>query len=365
MASDFGVIPTKHNLRRVTLNNLFQYSTKELTTDAFLAWLFVGFDTEAKLKGKGADFFCELGLGILSSEAVTCITISRQEKKTDLMLRCEVDGDKREYLFENKTYTTIHSNQLKKYKSSFPKSTEYIYLKLGLINYEESESAKNEEYKVVGVEKLYEALLPLGGCHFLIDHYIEFIENEYIAQQNHIKLNLISDNKFKVLNTSNVNKGQEQQFFLSSLHQELDTPKFKASGVFKYLKFRYSANKGGFPWVQLTIAKRNKAYGHKGESIFWRIDKRRKNLYLRLTQYSDIEERSKGQKYLNRNTLREEVSRLPSLVYFTEGKVIDHGTKSSEIIIFFFEENNIEQMLKHLPELSSEIVKVYDLITWV
>ncbi len=262
-------------------------------------------------------------------------------------------------MFENKTYSTIHSNQLRKYKKLFPLCDKYIYLKLGLINYEEKSHALREGYEVIDARELYNALIHIRKEHFLIEHYIDYIEKEYVSQQNQIFDEMVKNNEIKVINCSDKNKGQAQQFVLSKLHEILAT-----KHGFEYLKFRYSSNNGGSPWVQLSIATRPNAYSNMGESIFWRIDRRDKKLYIRLTQYSNVTETSKSIKYANRDILRLKCSSLQSVKSLKLGGTQNKGLKASEILIFFFKENKISTLLSVLPILSEEVVNLYKTTRW-
>jgi len=334
------------------LNNLFQYSTKELTTDAFLSWLFTAFNQE--LEDWGAIFFHRLGLKVLATDDVSKVSVRLQEQHTDLIVGLEVNGEAASYLFENKTYSSIHSDQLVRYKDAFSSCTGYLYLKLGVINYQERIRAEEDGYTVIGAKTLHQALLPLRNAHFLIAHYLDFLENEYIAQQDHIATTMITDNCFRVLNYSGKNKGQEQQAILSALHKSLAT-----DYQFEYLRFRSQANNNGYPWVQLTITKRGNAYKNVGESLFWRIDRRSKKTYLRLTQYAKVGAASKAAKHKNRDLLRQQVQSLPALQPLTQGKIQNGGTFASEIVIFFFEDNSLNKLMKALPELSDQVAKLY------
>ena len=91
-------------------NNFFFYSPKELTTDAFLAWLFLEFNDNPKLKNKTVDFFIGLGLCAVNTKMVNEISVDKQKQKTDLIIRYKADGKLMGALFENKTTSSIHSD---------------------------------------------------------------------------------------------------------------------------------------------------------------------------------------------------------------------------------------------------------------
>jgi hypothetical protein len=84
------------HMETLIVNNLFQYSAKELATDAFLAWLFVSFNTESKLRGKAAGFFSSIGLSVIlsdktkidikSTDIIDTISAAKQDGDTDLII---------------------------------------------------------------------------------------------------------------------------------------------------------------------------------------------------------------------------------------------------------------------------------------
>jgi hypothetical protein len=71
------------------MNNLFNYSPKELTTDGFLTWIIYEI-SESKKDLVG--FFKRLGLCNESAVEISKVDISRQEGNADLILRYEIDS---------------------------------------------------------------------------------------------------------------------------------------------------------------------------------------------------------------------------------------------------------------------------------
>jgi hypothetical protein len=325
------------------MNNLFAYASKELSTDAFLAWLFRSLSVDPLFEGKSGDFFRGVGLCEGADNSISGILPVRQEGNTDLIVRCNIDGRPAMFLFENKRHSSMRFGQLDTYKERFPDCDRYIYLKLGFINYQERKIAEGSGYKVLGSEELLQALNSLADCHFLVVHYIEYLHKFFVDPQRKIRNSLCA---------ASFSSSQAQQYFLSSLHQSL-------SDILPSLKFSSSANIDGSPWTQLTIANRSSAYADKSESLFWRIDKRGKGYYLRLTQYSNIGQEFKGTKKANLRLLRKLLSDIPLLKYFMQGKVRNDGVKSSEVLVFFFVDNDIANMAQQLPALTIEIAKRY------
>lgn len=299
------------------MNNLFAHSPKELTTDGFLAWYFTELNDDS-VGDKRTYFFYKLGLCDNSNVEIKNINVSRQEKNTDLIVRYQENGVEKQALFENKTYTTTHSDQLRKYSTTFSDFSHYIYLKLGFINHSEKKEATSSGYAVIDVYTLHSALTGFRMKHCIVDQYIEFIETQYIQTLDNIQSNMIKNNNHELLSDA-----QAQQYILSKLHDSID-------GMNPYLYFKFAANSGGAPWTQLDIAKRENAYGDEAEYLFWRIDKRAGKYYLRLNQYSYIESDHWPKKSENLEILRNLVTSMFIDTSIRLGKVANRGMYESE-----------------------------------
>jgi len=328
------------------MNNIFLYSPKELTTDAFLAWYVKEFDRTTASQKLASEFFYGLGLCDSANDLICDIHVSKQEKNTDLIIRYSVNGQKTQALFENKTYTSTHSDQLKRYSENFPDFHYYKYMKLGYINFAEKKHAKDSGYDVIDVCQLRSALGNYPS-NLIADQYREFLEIQFIKVQNEIRNDLIKDNKYQLFENS-----EAQQYILSTLHENIDQQ-------IPYLYFKHSANSGGTPWTELDIAKRENAYGDKTEYLFWRIDKRGKGYYLRLNQYSYIDAQYWPQKEKNLRILRDFVSSLFKKHGLAIGQISNRGIKETEIAILFFVDNHLSKITPLLPLLSQDIFDFY------
>lgn len=330
------------------MNNIFDYAPKELVMDAFFAWIFKELNTP-KLSKHKLHFLESLHLdGFNVNSEIT--QIERQKCNTDLLITIE----NKIILFENKTTSTIHSNQLANYKKALPNCHKYIYMKLGFIDYKEQQQASANGYIIVSIENIIRALEPLKQCCQIVNQYYEFLETRYIKKSQDI-CNAIKKNDETIYRHSDA-----QRIFLSDLYEKLYSKNLYAKNK-DTLTFRYSANKGGTPWTQLGIAHKDKQYGDTKESIFWRIDKKKKDgYYIRLTQYANIEKTYKKEKKDRLNKLRECFEELvKKKSSLKSSKVSNEGLKSSEIGIFYFKNNEYDKLFKALVDLSIEFVEKY------
>lgn len=329
------------------MNNIFNYAPKELVTDAFLAWCFTEFNDNPLIKSKASNFFYKLGLCHSINDDINDIRVSKQEKNTDLIIRYKVNNITHQALFENKIYSTTHSLQLSRYTQEFPDFIFYKYLKLGYINYSEHLEAKAAGYEIIDAKTLNSALNCICFDNYIADQYINFIQKQFINRHDEIINNLIHKNDYNLFEDS-----QAQQFLLSELHKSIYE-------IIPYTYFKYAANSGGSPWTQLDIAKRDNAYGEESEYLFWRIDKRAKGYYLRLNQYSYIDNKFSEEKIKNLYYLRSKITPLLQNYGLILGKISNRGVYESEIAIMFFEDNILIDIYKKLPELSIKISDLY------
>ncbi|RLA42943.1 MAG: hypothetical protein DRR42_22535 [Gammaproteobacteria bacterium] len=328
------------------MNNIFCYAPKELTTDAFLNWLFIELNDNQNAKA-ARSFFYRMGLSEKATCAISDIEVQRQVEHTDLIVSYNMNGERRQALFENKTYSTFRENQLNDYKKKFPDFSYYKYLKLAFINFSERHSVYESGYEVIGAKTFYSALQQIDSKHYLIKQYLDFLEYEYILPLQKIESELCAQNSYSLFY-----EAQAQQFFLSTLYEEL-------LGSVSYLFLETNYNPDGTPFTLLSIAKREDAYDANPEYLWWRIDMRSNKFYLRLNQWSGISASSWESKQQNLESLRSITEKICSKYSLKLGKVINKGHKESEVIIFFFEENELLELSKILVSLSCEISQSY------
>ena len=98
-------------------NNLFTYATSELSQDAFLCWLFSyameDADNEPTLKECAIDFIRQFIPDLRNGDKIWISEPPRKQYRSiDILLTV---NDKYKVIIEDKTYTSEHDNQLKRY----------------------------------------------------------------------------------------------------------------------------------------------------------------------------------------------------------------------------------------------------------
>lgn len=331
------------------MNNLFAYAPKELSTDAFLKWLFIECVENKAFSPLAAELFSKICLlpGCEPIEKVECLT---QHKSVDLFINFNQNNLWRRVLFENKTWTSIHSDQLNRYKKTFPDCDNYIYLKLGYIDFQEIQMATSAGYKIVSASMLLDALRPLHGKSLICDQYICFLKENFIDYINSIRTKMAN-------NSPDIfNEREAQRIFLSEIGESLKE-------IVPGLYMKSFANNGGTPCSQLDFYQQDRVYGENPEYLFYRIDTRSGRNYLRINQYADIGPEYYEKKMERLKTIREICSSSASRFNIKHGKINNLGMKESEAIIFFFDENDQKELKKAAIETAKEIsVKMNELL---
>ena len=120
----------------VKKTNIFFHAPKELTTDAFLVWLLYLLDSDKAYETPKQTFFDSLILKRKDcGRPVGNVELRRQENNVDVLLtfHFEDNNEQQTVLFEDKTWSMPHSDQLARYKKIYPDCYRYFYYKLAYI----------------------------------------------------------------------------------------------------------------------------------------------------------------------------------------------------------------------------------------
>lgn len=326
--------------------NIFYHAPKELTTDAFLTWILYYLDSTVELENYKQNFFASL---ILREEdkkrMVGKIDVKRQENDVDVLLSFVFNdtNETKTVLFEDKTWSSHHSDQLKRYKEIYPSCYRYFYYKLAYINSQEQKEIVNNGYELINAFQMNEALRDIAGIHPLINMYCEYIGNVFCKPINLYEEKLF--NKLK-LDYDVLRDAGAQKYLCDKIVEEMQNQNCK------YLEIRNGTSYGR-PWTQIDIAENKTGMWEK---LFWRVDIRAGKFYIRLNQYG---EPSEGQVELKKNHLDLLRKHLKNFLCNEDNIKLsspsNKGLKESEIIIFFLEDNDLNLLIKKIPLITQEI----------
>lgn len=328
--------------------NIFFHATKELSTDAFLVWLIYYLDSEEKYSTHKQHFFNNL---ILKKEdwgkKVHDIELKRQENRVDVILtfRLGESNEKKTVLFENKTWTTYHDNQLEYYKSIYPNSYRYIYLKLAYINSNEKKEVESNGYDIIDAAMFSRVIREFEDIHLLIKMYNEYITETFINAISSFYNELFTNNNYDVLEDAGA-----QKYLCDRIVGEMNKQNVQ------YLKIQ-NGSSVGMPWTEIVLVEKKDGYY---ESLFWKVHIRSGKYYIRLNQYSGPSDEQVSYKMSRLEILRKKaddfVTQMPELHM---GVVSDRARNESEVIIFYFIENDLNILIEALPKISSYMIEVF------
>jgi len=187
-------------------NNLFSFATSELSQDAFICWClnWINYPNE-ELYPMAKDIFSEL----LKEENLENekVEILRQYKKIDVLVILK--NSKKAFLIEDKTYTSEHSEQIKRYKETIKNDfkeeindVKTVYFKTGFWFSDDYKTTIDENKVNIKIDRknFLDILNKYRGKNPILDDYYEYFE-EVTKQEEKEKNYFISKEE---LNQKNI-----------------------------------------------------------------------------------------------------------------------------------------------------------------
>ena len=262
------------------MNNLFDYATSELSQDAVICWCLNWLnEPEAELYPLAVELLQKMGEGTVE-KGQTLRTI-QQFYKTDILV-C-LAGKNRVILVEDKTDTSEHGEQLRRYREQLAKLSEEerqlcgidenvevrtVYFKTGF--FYDADRCVKEDIKITGKEFL-QCLAPYRGKSEILDAYRSFLERK-LEQQARAADFLQEPQRLK-------DSAIAQHTLMRMIFPEA---LWKQGSVLYEV---YHGSSYGRPWTEMVIAEYNFPASSDGYRIFWRIDSGREGSYLSLRFY--------------------------------------------------------------------------------
>lgn len=160
------------------IKNLFAYATKELEQDAFLRWLFESWKDHQinQIVRHLLEHFCNLE----KDDSFEIIKTYAQWKNSDL--RIDLITEKRGsvvLLIEDKTFSSEHSDQLKRYNefiALLPGEIFKVFYKTSRINADEEKRVRDANWEKYDLSSILELFKPFENTSvFLVSQYIEHL----------------------------------------------------------------------------------------------------------------------------------------------------------------------------------------------
>ena len=291
-------------------NNLFSFATSELSQDAFICWClnWINYPNE-ELYPMAKDIFSNLlEEKDLENEEVE---IKRQYKKIDVLVILK--NSKIAYIIEDKTYTSEHSEQIKRYRENIQNdfkeeinTIKTVYFKTGFwFSYDDLVSADIK----IDREDFLKIIKKYKGKNQILDDYCEYFERVTEDEEKE-KNYLISQEEIK----------EKSYWGLNISKSSISQYKFMRD-IFKDGYIESGRSVGGRPYTQFNILRRvfpNKDNEYLSEdkrnyTIFWRIDTINIGPYISINFYThhdknnDPKPQSRIHEY---NRLKEKIEKI-------------------------------------------------------
>nr|WP_234969887.1 PD-(D/E)XK nuclease family protein [Treponema berlinense] len=171
---------------KIQTPNLFSFATSELSQDAFFAWFFSWAESKYKNVDKDLHECAKTSLarfyGSGLPNEIYSIEIQKQYNNIDLWLKI---NDEYDLIIEDKTNTTMHDNQLARYKSYFVdnKKSRFVYLKTGDFKSGEENFARINGYRIIDTFILDDLFKNCLTANEIFKDYSNMIRTRKIIKQ--------------------------------------------------------------------------------------------------------------------------------------------------------------------------------------
>lgn len=187
--------PSTHPQVSDNVPNIFSFATSELSQDAMFAYLMQWSDPSYKDKDKDmytvANIFMKMLLGGEQYE-INTIKVGKQWQNIDLW--AEINDDTF-LIIEDKTNTSIHDDQLERYKETVEKEYKgkreklyYVYIKTGNEPISVLKEIEKQGYKTVSRKDILDCLNQYKGNNSLLLNYKKHLEKIEEETQSFRKL---------------------------------------------------------------------------------------------------------------------------------------------------------------------------------
>lgn len=347
--------------------NIFQYSPKELTTDAFFTWLFYFLDSDnAYSKAKQQFFRTFLLKEEDKTKNIENIKVFLQEGKrngrTDLQVsfNFEKETERQTILFENKTWSETSVGQLNGYKSDFPDIYKYVFLKLGYIGIDDKKYAEECGYEIIDCFKVRDSLKPIQNLHPILEQYFEYLDETFCKHIESFHEELFNKRNYDVLGE---NHGEAQHYLMGIVFDKLN----KHRNLYNTLHYQQGTSSGR-PWTEIVFEDKAVFYDQEktiSEGLFWRVDCRQGGrYYLRINQYAWVvgednlknlkEDRLKRLREMAADTLKDYLKLIP-------GTPSNRwGANESEVVIFFLDDNDLTELINQITDFTAAFMHKYN-----
>lgn len=172
--------------------NIFTYATSELSQDAFILWLLDWANPQYTTEDKALCETAQKFVGLLLGEeklVIYSVDCKKQENHIDVFA---IINEKYALLVEDKTNTSEHGNQIKRYSEWVKKQDKYSNLELHCVYYKSGNESKHKlnclkakyaedlqesSFRIIGKEAVLDTLHKTSSNNAILLDYIDKLDN--------------------------------------------------------------------------------------------------------------------------------------------------------------------------------------------
>ncbi|MBQ6569489.1 MAG: PD-(D/E)XK nuclease family protein [Clostridia bacterium] len=354
--------------------NIFEFATKELSQDAMFMYLFDCFNsTNTKEHEIGKDFLklvYEIQ-GTTIEKEISKIIIKKQYHNIDILALIEYEDNYYDVIIvEDKTYSSEHDNQLRRYYNDLKENGIEnvnisnifgVYFKLGQPNIDEKKALyinNTFEYKILNYNSFLEFLNLHKKTNFVMELIYEFYEERLKD------INLIDNTDFsnpighdfdKVLS----DRYSQDKYTKWIITQIIGEDKYYPENQYGVMNFGQPCTQYRFVFTQDDEDNKDWDCVTSGNiskyCYFFRIDWNSKGWYIAINQYDYDGDKCWEEKRRVRDKIREAIRPIEE-EYNLFDKADNRGKKESKICLFSI--NSFESVTRLLPALK----EIYNLV---
>lgn len=303
-------------------NNLFRFANGELTQDGVICWLLNWFNCDnPRLKKMAEDLILEMIGEMLGDEPVESVEVFQQFMKIDVLV---IVNGTIGIIIEDKVYSTVHDNQIERYKKSIEnelevhnritlEGTDYalvpddlttVYWKTGF--YYDYDKVVTADCKVVSADcKIVSDNYTTGSKRILdlLKMLKDYREESEILADYVARLQEIRDWYSEHADVTNLEYLRNEYYTQHTLmRQFFPDDKWKKDPKKEYEPYKiYFRSSYGRPSTRMGILYSNKETDGDDFELFWRIDSDNGGPYLSLRLYQKDISGEKGERHRARH----------------------------------------------------------------
>lgn len=272
--------------------NIFEFATKELSQDAVFCYILDCLNDLSK-KSIACEFLKRIG--VTSTDEIQQLEIKRQQDNIDIKAVVTYqDGTRKFIIIEDKVYSSIHDNQLQRYKDKTIQRENCsaddiigIYFRIGKPQQWERKACQEAGFSILDYECFLAYIETVAKTDVILDAFCDFFKQRvaYFKMIDTCDFSALDDAQFQEIMGSRYGQRKITQWIMQKI--------FDGSYSEKKL---YDVNNFGSPCTQYefifdreTTATEwdlpESEFPQRDYSCFFRVDRNAKGWYISIRQY--------------------------------------------------------------------------------